>query len=82
MFDGSEISSGRVGGVRVIVPPPVAITVAADASKLSILMSCVITPCTDNCAAVRRPNDPSNFGSVTVAVQSVVLIGTLSQSAN
>src|SRR5271169_5823831 len=63
-----------------MLPPPVAVTTAGEASRLSILMSCTIEPATERLAFVNRPNEPSNFGRVTVDDQSVVVSATESHS--
>jgi hypothetical protein len=66
--------------VSVIVPALVPVTVAAEASRLSILTSWTIVPATDRSTWVSVPNDPSNLGRVTVEVQSVVTRGMVSHN--
>jgi hypothetical protein len=77
---GSDTIACVLGGVSVIVAPPLAVTVTAPASRFSMPMSCVIAPARDTSTLVSNPREVSNFGIVTLELQSVTVSGTSAHS--
>jgi hypothetical protein len=77
---GDAMRLGAVGGVTVIVPLPVPVTVAGAESKLSSLISCTIVAVAVRSTAVSTPSAGSNLASVTLEVQLVVVCAMVSQT--
>ena len=77
---GDATRLGAVGGVTVIVPLPVPVTVAGAASWLSSFRSCTIVAVRVRSTAVSTPRAGSNFASTTLEAQLVDASGTESQT--
>jgi hypothetical protein len=75
LLAGNATTTGAVGGVSVMVPSPVAMTFAGDASRLSSFTSWTIVAETESSTWVSKPNAGSNSGRLTLPFQLVVASG-------